>query len=256
LVAELERPAVAIIKHANPCGAAEADGLAAAYAKALACDPVSAFGGIVATAGVVDEPLARALAETFLEVIIAAEVTREALAILERKKRLRVLTLDAEGWRAEGAHAGWQPRPIAGGLLLQAPDRLEDEVRGAKVVTKRQPTDAEWDAMAFGWAVCRHVKSNAIIFSHADRTAAIGAGQMSRVDSSKLAVMKATGSLKGSAVASDAFFPFADGVEAAAEAGASAVIQPGGSIRDEEVIAMADQCGMTMVFTGRRHFRH
>ena len=167
-----------------------------------------------------------------------------------------MLTLDAAGWAADEALAAWQPRPISGGLLLQMPDRLEDEVRGGDVVTGRQPTDDEWSAMVFGWAVCRHVKSNAIVFAQADRTTAIGAGQMSRVDSSRLAVMKATSSLEGSAVASDAFFPFADGVEAAAEAGATAVVQPGGSIRDEEVIAAADACGLTMVFTGRRHFRH
>jgi phosphoribosylaminoimidazolecarboxamide formyltransferase/IMP cyclohydrolase len=246
-----------IVKHANPCGAARSDvSLLDAYAKARACDPVSAFGGIVATAGVIDEQLAMTLADSFLEVIIASEVTSQARAVLSRKKRLRVLTLDDKGWCADKAHSALQPRPIAGGLLLQVIDSLNDEVSGARVVTQRQPTEQEWAAMTFGWAVCRHVKSNAIVFSFADRTAAIGAGQMSRVDSSNLAVMKATESLTGSALASDAFFPFADGVEAAAEAGATAVVQPGGSIRDEEVIAAADACNLAMVFTGRRHFRH
>ena len=246
-----------IVKHANPCGAARSElSLLDAYDKARACDPVSAFGGIVATAGVIDETLALTLAESFLEVIIASDVTTAAREVLARKKRLRVLTLDGEGWCADEAQGALQPRPIAGGLLLQALDSLDEEVRGARVVTKRQPTEQEWAAMTFGWAVCRHVKSNAIVFSFEDRTAAIGAGQMSRVDSSKLAVMKATESLTGSALASDAFFPFADGVEAAADAGATAVVQPGGSIRDEEVIAAADARGLAMVFTGRRHFRH
>ena len=246
-----------IVKHANPCGAARSEAsLLDAYSKARACDPVSAFGGIVATAGVIDEELALTLSESFLEVIIASDVSPAAREVLGQKKRLRVLTLDPEGWCADAAHQALQPRPIAGGLLLQAMDSLEKDIRGGRVVTKRQPSEEEWRAMSFGWTLCRHVKSNAIVFSFADRSAAIGAGQMSRVDSSKLAVMKATASLAGSALASDAFFPFADGVEAAAEAGATAVIQPGGSIRDEEVIAAADACNLAMVFTGRRHFRH
>ena len=254
---DLGKQGLVIVKHANPCGAARSESsLLDAYNKARACDPVSAFGGIVASAGVIDAELAATLAESFLEVIIAADVTSEARELLAVKKRLRVLTLDNAGWAADVAQKSFEPRPISGGLLLQAQDSLDEDVRQSKVVTRRQPSEEEWQAMAFGWAVCRHVKSNAIVFSFADRTAAIGAGQMSRVDSSKLAVMKATSSLQGTALASDAFFPFADGVEAAAAAGASAVVQPGGSIRDEEVIAAADACNLAMVFTGRRHFRH
>lgn len=248
---------LAIVKHTNPCGAARSDeSLLDAYHKARACDPVSAFGGIVATAGVIDAAVAAELAETFLEVILAADVTPEARELLSRKKRLRVLTLDAEGWTAEMAHATWQPRPIAGGMLVQAPDGLDQAVRNLRVVTKRQPTDDEWAALEFGWTVVRHVKSNAIVFSHADRTAAVGAGQMSRVDAVRIAVLKATASLEGTICASDAFFPFADGVQSASEAGATAVIQPGGSIRDDEVIAAADALGLAMVFSGRRHFKH
>ncbi len=254
---DLGEQGLVIVKHANPCGAARSESsLLDAYNKARACDPVSAFGGIVASAGVIDAALATILAESFLEVIIASDVTADARAILAAKKRLRVLTLDKEGWAGSGADDVLQPRPISGGLLLQELDSLGLDVRESKVVTRRSPTEDEWNAMTFGWAVCRHVKSNAIVFSFADRTAAIGAGQMSRVDSSKLAVMKATNSLQGTALASDAFFPFADGVQAAAEAGATAVVQPGGSIRDEEVIAAADALDLAMVFTGRRHFRH
>ena len=254
LAADLGPDGVVIVKHANPCGAARSvESLLAAYTAARACDPVSAFGGIVATRGVIDAALAETLTETFLEVILASEITEAARAILARKKRLRVLTLDSAGW---GKNTALQPRPIAGGLLLQTPDTLGDEVRTGKVVTERQPTKDEWASMAFGWVVCKHVKSNAIIFSEPDRTAAIGAGQMSRVDSSKIAVMKSTASLTGTSLASDAFFPFADGVIAAADAGATAVVQPGGSIRDEEVIEAANARGMAMVFTGRRHFRH
>lgn len=246
---------IVVVKHTNPCGAARSEaGLLDAYEKARAVDPVSAFGGIVATMGTIDEALAATLSETFLEVILASSVTEEAKAVFARKKRLRVLTLDEAGWSTEELPA--VPRAISGGVLVQEDDLIEEVVRSCEVVTQRQPTEEEWQAMTFGWALCRHVKSNAIVFAHADRAAAIGAGQMSRVDSSKLAVMKATDSLEGSIVASDAFFPFPDGVEAAAEAGATAVVQPGGSIKDADVIAAADRLGLAMVFTGRRHFRH
>ena len=247
---------IAIIKHANPCGAAVSRGsLLDAYERARACDPVSSFGGIVCTQGVIDEPLAAALAETFLEVVLASGVTDSAQQWLSRKKRLRLLTLDAAGW-ARDAHA-WLPRPVSGGVLVQQADPGQGDAEATwKIVTTRTPTDHEWSAMRFGWAMCQHVKSNAIVFAHANATAAIGAGQMSRVDSSRVAVMKATASLEGTALASDAFFPFPDGVEAAAAAGATAVIQPGGSIRDDEVVARADELGLAMVFTGRRHFRH
>lgn len=246
---------IVVVKHTNPCGAARSTaGLLDAYEKARAVDPMSAFGGIVATMGTIDEVLAAALSETFLEVILASDVTEEARAVFARKKRLRILTLDAAGWDADSLPA--VPRAISGGVLVQEDDQIVEVVRSCDVVTKRQPTEAEWEAMTFGWALCRHVKSNAIVFAHSDRAAAIGAGQMSRVDSSKLAVMKATDSLDGSIVASDAFFPFPDGVEAAAAAGATAVVQPGGSIKDPDVIAAADRLGLAMVFTGRRHFRH
>ncbi len=255
LARELGPRGVVVVKHTNPCGAAVGGGsLAEIYERARATDPTSAFGGIVATRGVLDRELAERLIETFLEVILCGEATLEAREILARKKRLRVLTLDEAGWAITGEVL--LERPISGGLLRQQADITPDDVRAARVVTARAPTEEEWQALSFGWTVARHVKSNAIVFAHADRTAAIGAGQMSRVDSSRVAVMKATGSLEGTALASDAFFPFADGVEAAAEAGATAVVQPGGSIRDEEVIEAADRLGLAMVFTGRRHFRH
>jgi phosphoribosylaminoimidazolecarboxamide formyltransferase/IMP cyclohydrolase len=246
---------VAIIKHTNPCGAAVApEGLVAAYRAARACDPTSAFGGIVATAGTLDAALAGELTETFLEVIVAAGASDEARALLARKKNLRLLLVPAAVWVERPA--AWIPRPVTGGLLVQAPDLAPDDVRSAEVVTQRAPTEEEWRALALAWTVVRHVKSNGIVFARADRTVGIGAGQMSRVDSSRIAVMKAQSSLVGSSLASDAFFPFADGVEAAAAAGATAIVQPGGSIRDPEVIAAADAAGLAMVFTGRRHFRH
>ena len=246
---------VAVLKHTNPCGAARSEiSLSDAYLNARACDPTSAFGGIVATQGVVDEELANHLAETFLEVVLATDFTEGALAALSRKKNLRLITLTTEGWTADGGTV--LSRPISGGMLLQDQD-IELDVRADwKLATEREPTAEEWDALEFAWTVVRHVKSNAIVFAHGDRTVGVGAGQMSRVDSSKLAVWKARSSLEGTAVASDAFFPFADGVEAAAEAGATAIIQPGGSIRDEEVIEAANRLGLAMVFTGRRHFRH
>ncbi|MGM0577539.1 MAG: bifunctional phosphoribosylaminoimidazolecarboxamide formyltransferase/IMP cyclohydrolase [Myxococcota bacterium] len=255
LARDLGPEGVVVVKHLNPCGAARSStSLLEAYEKARACDPTSAFGGIVATAGVVDAELAETLASTFLEVIVARDVADDAREILARKKNLRVLTLDEAGWlRPE---RDLLVRPVSGATLVQEADLTPDDVRGAKVVTERAPTDEEWAAMSFGWTVCRHVKSNAIVFSRGDRTAAIGAGQMSRVDSSRIAVIKAQDTLEGSAVASDAFFPFPDGVEAAAEAGATAVVQPGGSIRDDRVIEAADRLGLAMVFTGRRHFRH
>jgi len=265
LASDLGPEGVAIFKHTNPCGAALSSGsLVEAYRKARDCDPVSYFGGIVGTRGVVDEGLAQDLVERFLEVIVCGGVTDAARAILAKKKKLRVLVVPEAAW-ALAQEAVLQPRPISGGLLLQQADGLVQDVRSCSVVTERQPTEAEWAAMAFGWKVVKHVKSNAIVFAQADRTVGIGAGQMSRVDSSRIAVAKSKGwdvpdfkvlSLEGSAVASDAFFPFADGVLAAADAGASAVIQPGGSIRDKEVIEAANSRNLAMVFTGHRHFRH
>ncbi len=250
---------VAIVKHNNPCGAARSPrSLLEAYELARACDPVSAFGGIVATSGVLDVELAQALADTFLEVIVASEVTAEARAVLGRKKNLRVLVLPAAAWPVQGRVL--EPRAIHGGLLVQERDPGGVDVRRARVVTQRAPTDEEWRSLEFAWTVARHVKSNAIVFARGDRTVGVGAGQMSRVDSTRIAAIKARetdpAGLVGSGVASDAFFPFADGVLAAAEAGATALIQPGGSIRDDEVIAAADAQNLAMVFTGRRHFKH
>ena len=255
LAADLGPTGIAVIKHTNPCGAARSDtSLLDAYHAARACDPVSAFGGIVATQGIIEAPLAQELVETFLEVVIAAGVSPEAKEIFAAKKRLRVLVASEEAWQKPSA--SWIPRPISGGLLIQEADNLRQNIRDCDVVTKRTPTEEEWRAMEFGWLVVKHVKSNAIVFTRENRTVGIGAGQMSRVDSSRIAVLKAQDSLEGSAVSSDAFFPFADGVEAAAAAGATAIIQPGGSMRDQEVIEASNSLGLTMVFTGHRHFKH
>ena len=278
LARDLGPSSVTVIKHTNPCGAATSErSLVEAYRKARACDPVSSFGGIVATPGTIDVAFAQELVETFLEVIIASDVDADAREILSRKKNLRVLVVPPSGWRQEVGSLAC--RAIAGGWLLQQTDVPNEDLRQGKVVTKRHPTESEWQALAFNWRVATHVKSNAIVFGQADRTLAIGAGQMSRVESAKLGVMKALGprdegniqsffravadtigqqehDLMGTAVASDAFFPFADGLEACAQAGASCVVQPGGSRRDAEVIAAADRLGMAMVFSGRRHFRH
>jgi phosphoribosylaminoimidazolecarboxamide formyltransferase/IMP cyclohydrolase len=255
LARDLGPTGIAVIKHTNPCGAARSrTSLLHAWEQARACDPVSAFGGIVATQGVIDGPLATSFLEGFLEVVLAADVTDEAREIFARKKNLRLLTLDEVGFRAPGRVL--VPRPVSGGILVQDADLGLEQVRDGRVVTERAPTEAEWESLDLAWLVAKHVKSNAIIFAFPDRIAAVGAGQMSRVDSSRIAVFKATTPLAGSAVASDAFFPFADGVEAAAEAGATAVVQPGGSIRDAEVIAAANARDLAMVFTGKRHFRH
>jgi phosphoribosylaminoimidazolecarboxamide formyltransferase/IMP cyclohydrolase len=262
LVAEFEPPAVAIIKHANPCGIAVADTLEQAYAKALACDPVSAFGGIVAVNRTLDAATAAAIAKLFVEVIIAPEVAADARAILAAKKNLRVLVA---GGMPDPEAAGMTLRSLSGGYLLQGRD---DAVTAGelKVVTKRAPTNAEMTDLEFAYRVCKHTKSNAIVYAKDGATVGVGAGQMSRVDSARIAAWKSADAAKaagesgrrtdGSVVASDAFFPFADGLLAAAEAGATAVIQPGGSMRDDEVIAAADDKGLAMVFTGMRHFRH
>ena len=263
LVAEFERPAVAIIKHANPCGVAEADDLPGAYARALACDPVSAFGGIVAVNRPLDAETAAAIAEIFVEVIVAPSVTPEAESLLAGKKNLRLLVTD--GLPDPGA-PGLTIKALSGGFLVQGRDNGRVGREALKVVTKRAPSDAELDDLLFAFRVTKHVKSNAIVYAKGGATVGVGAGQMSRVDSARMAAMKAreaaaaagdSGSwTAGSAVASDAFFPFADGLLATIEAGATAVIQPGGSLRDEEVIAAADEAGIAMVFTGLRHFRH
>ncbi len=266
LVAEFdpdETAAVAIIKHANPCGVATAGSLVEAYAKALVCDPVSAFGGIVALNRPLDAEAAREIAKLFTEVVIAPEVTEEAAAIMGKKKNLRLLVA---GGLPDPRAGGVTLKTVAGGFLLQARDNGTTRDLDLKVVTKRAPTNAELVDLKFAFTVAKHVKSNAIVYAKDGATVGIGAGQMSRVDSARMAAWKAQEAAKaaglpeslakGSVVASDAFFPFADGLLAAAEAGATAVIQPGGSMRDEEVIKAADEAGLAMVFTGMRHFRH
>ncbi len=254
LACEFPRPAAAIIKHTNPCGAACADDVASAYAKARACDPTSAFGGVVAVNRPVDEAFARALGETFLECVIAPGFSDGARAELAKKKNLRLLAYStATGERIPG---GLQVRTIPGGALVQTRDAELVPARDAKVVTKRAPTEAELRALDFAWRVAKHVKSNAIVLARDEVTVGVGAGQMSRVDSVKLAVQKAQSPTAGCVLASDAFFPFRDGPDAAAAAGVTAIIQPGGSVRDQEVIAAADEHDVAMVFTGMRHFRH
>jgi phosphoribosylaminoimidazolecarboxamide formyltransferase/IMP cyclohydrolase len=254
LASEFRRPGVAIIKHNNPCGAAEQDSLTEAYVKALACDPVSAFGGVLAFNQTLDGATAEEVAKLFVECIVAPGYDAAALEKLAAKKNLRLLEM-LRGEIVEELDL----KRIAGGVLAQEPDRHELAESDLKVVTDRAPTAAEKRALMFGWKVCKHVKSNAIVFAREGQTVGVGAGQMSRVDSVKIAVIKAATaglSLEGSVVASDAFFPFPDGVEEAGKAGATAVIQPGGSVRDAEVIAAANKLGMAMVFSGVRHFRH
>jgi phosphoribosylaminoimidazolecarboxamide formyltransferase / IMP cyclohydrolase len=251
LAREFSSPAVAIIKHNNPCGAAENVSLAEAYRQALACDPVSAFGGVIALNRRVDAESAAELEKLFVECIAAPGYEKAALEKFSSKKNLRLLEMPSAAPSEE-----LELKRIAGAILVQEGDHRSVAESEWKTVTSRQPTEAERRAMAFGWIVCKHVKSNAIVFAGEGQTLGVGAGQMSRVDSVKLAVMKAQLPLKGSIVASDAFFPFPDGVEEAAKAGAAAVIQPGGSVRDNEVIAAADRLGLAMVFTGVRHFRH
>ena len=265
LVSELgaDTPAVAIIKHANPCGVARADTLEAAYGAALRCDPVSAFGGIVALNRAVDAATAAAMSEVFTEVIIAPEFDDDALEVLSAKKNLRLL---AAGSLADPAAAGRTVKSVAGGYLLQGRDNGVIGASDLRVVSKRAPTDAELADLLFAFKVAKHVKSNTIVYARDGATVGIGAGQMSRVDAARIAARKSAEAAEaagapaplaqGSVVASDAFFPFADGLLVTAEAGATAVIQPGGSIRDDEVIAAADAAGLAMVFTGMRHFRH
>ncbi len=255
LIGEFERPTAAILKHSNPCGLASGETLAEAWENAYATDRQAPFGGVIIVNRTMDGALAASISEIFTEVIIAPRFGAEALAILERKKNLRLMVA-REGM---GADALQEIRSVVGGVLVQDRDRAVDAPSRFKVVTRRQPTPQEWDSMIFGWKVCKHVRSNAIVYCRGERTLGIGAGQMSRIDSSRIAVWKAGESgldLRGSAVASEALFPFADGLVAAADAGATAAIQPGGSIRDDEVIRAADERGMAMVFTGIRHFRH
>ena len=249
LVNEFDSPATAIIKHTNPCGCAVQDTLAASYRRAFECDTVSAFGGVVGFNRAVDEETARECAKTFLEAIAAPDYTPEALAVLGAKKNLRVMKVAAGGDRLV-------VKTISGGFLVQTADTMAFDRATTQVKTARAPSDAEWAALEFAWKVAKHVKSNAIVFARAGQTVGVGAGQMSRVDSVRIAAMKAALPLAGTVVGSDAYFPFPDGVEEAARHGATAVIQPGGSIRDADVIEAADRLGLAMVFTGVRHFRH
>ncbi len=255
--------AVAIIKHANPCGVAEGESLKEAYLKALACDPTSAFGGIVAVNRTLDAEAAAEIVKVFTEVIIAPNATNEAVEIIAAKKNLRLLVT---GGLPDPRAPGFAAKTVAGGLLVQSRDNVVVDDLELKVVTKRAPTDKELGDLRFAFRVAKHVKSNAIVYVKDGATVGVGAGQMSRVDSSRIAARKALDAAesaglaapltKGSVVASDAFFPFADGLVSAIEAGATAVIQPGGSMRDDEVIAAADAAGIAMVFTRVRHFRH
>jgi phosphoribosylaminoimidazolecarboxamide formyltransferase/IMP cyclohydrolase len=262
-VAEFAAPTIVIVKHANPCGVASAATLAEAWDLALRCDPVSAFGGIVALNRILDEATATKIASIFTEVIIAPDATEGAQAVLARKKNVRLLLT---GGLPDPAAPGLIPRGVSGGFLVQTRDDGRVTRETLKVVTKRAPTEAERDDLLFAFRVCKHVKSNAIVYVRGGATVGVGAGQMSRVDSARIAAWKSAEAAKaagldapltqGSVVASDAFFPFADGLEAAIAAGATAVIQPGGSMRDGEVIAAADAAGVAMVMTGMRHFRH
>jgi phosphoribosylaminoimidazolecarboxamide formyltransferase/IMP cyclohydrolase len=273
---EFTEPAAVVVKHTNPCGVATGSSAADAYVRARDADNLAAFGGIVALNRTVDVAAAEAIVSTFIEALIAPGVDAPARGVLARKANMRVVTADMRALDSDG----WELRSILGAVLVQQRDHVEEALQqwpagerafdgaglprdlpGAalKVVTRRQPTPEEWEALRFAWRVCAHVKSNAVVFTDAARTRAIGAGQMSRVDAVHVAVAKAAASnisLTGTVAASDAFFPFRDGLDAIAKAGATAIVQPGGSVRDSEVIAAADEHGIAMVFTGRRHFRH
>ncbi len=254
LVKEFDQTAVAIIKHNNPCGCALGATPVEAYVKARATDPVSAFGGVLAFNRPVDLAAAKEITSTFVEVVIAPAFTEEALAELKRKKDLRLLDV---GPLSKATAEGYDLKKLVGGLIVQDRDLgVIKDIKALAVPTARKPTEEEYAACAFAWVVCKHVKSNAIIYGRPGEIVGIGAGQMSRVDSVKLAAMKAQSSVKGCVMASDAFFPFRDGIDAAAEAGISCVIQPGGSIRDPEVTKAVDEHGMAMILTGMRHFRH
>jgi phosphoribosylaminoimidazolecarboxamide formyltransferase/IMP cyclohydrolase len=254
LAKEYKACAVAIIKHNNPCGVALGTTPVEAYVKARETDPVSAFGGVIAFNRPVDLAAAKEITSTFVEVVIAPGFAEDALAELKRKKDLRLLDV---GPLTQVKQEGYDLKKLVGGLIVQDRDLgVLTDLRSLKVPTVRKPTDEEYAACAFAWTVCKHVKSNAIIYAKPGQTVGIGAGQMSRVDSVKLAAMKAQMPVKGCVMASDAFFPFRDGLDAAAQAGITAVIQPGGSIRDAEIVKAADEQGLAMILTGMRHFRH
>jgi len=249
LVREFDQPASAIIKHTNPCGCAEADSLVESYRRSFEADPVAAFGGVLAFNRAVDGETAAEIAKSFVEAIAAPDYTAEALEALAPKKNLRLIRVDA-------GTPGLVVRSISGGYLAQTPDVHQLSRDETEVKTQRAPNEQEWAGLEFAWKVVKHVKSNAIVYARAGQTISVGAGQMSRVDSVKVGAMKAVLPLRGCVLASDAFFPFPDGLEEAARHGVTAVIQPGGSVRDAEVITAADQLGLAMVFTGVRHFRH
>jgi phosphoribosylaminoimidazolecarboxamide formyltransferase/IMP cyclohydrolase len=250
LIQEFDQPASAIIKHTNPCGCAEAGTQVESYRRAFEADPVSAYGGVLAFNRALDEETAREVSKTFIEAIAAPDYAPGARTVLASKKNLRLLKVDPA---AEG-----EPvlKSISGGYLVQTVDAHRLERSECKVVTERAPSDEEWRALEFGWKVCKHVKSNAIVYARAGQSVSAGAGQMSRVDSVKVGAMKAVLPLPGTVLASDAFFPFPDGIEEAAKHGITAVIQPGGSVRDDLVIEAANKLGLAMVFTAVRHFRH
>jgi phosphoribosylaminoimidazolecarboxamide formyltransferase/IMP cyclohydrolase len=264
IVLEFDEPAAAVIKHTNPCGAAIGDSAGEAYVRARDADSLAAFGGIVALNRPLDRAAADAIVSTFIEAVIAPDVAADARPVLATKPNMRVVVADFDALRG----GGLEMRSILGAALIQERDVVvearqawgEGRPEGLRVVTRRQPSADEWEALRFAWRVCAHVKSNTVIFTDRTRTLAIGAGQMSRVDAVEVAIMKARSrgdrALERSVAASDAFFPFRDGLDAVAAAGATAVVQPGGSVRDSEVIAAADEHGLAMVFTGRRHFRH
>jgi phosphoribosylaminoimidazolecarboxamide formyltransferase / IMP cyclohydrolase len=249
LAQEFEEPVCAIIKHTNPCGTASGKTLAEAYKRALECDPVSAFGGVIGVNRPLDGAAAEEMAKLFLEVIAAPSFEKAAVEKFAAKKNLRLVEIATSPQR-------WVLKNVSGGILVQDSDLHRLKESDLKVVTKREPTPEEKRALLFAWKVCKHVKSNAILYSRDGQTVGVGAGQMSRVDSCRIGAQKAVLPLKGTVAASDAFFPFPDGVEEIAKAGATAIIQPGGSVRDQEVIEAADRLGLAMVFTGVRHFRH
>jgi len=254
LAKEYGQTAAVIVKHNNPCGVATAESLVDAYRKARDCDPVSAFGGVIAFNRMVDMETAKEITSTFVEVVVAPEFAPDALQELKRKKDIRLLDI---GPKVMGSPEGMDMKRIVGGLIYQDRDLgTIADIKKLVVATQRKPTDEEYEGLAFAWKVCKHVKSNTIVFAAKDRTIGIGAGQMSRLDSVRIAVMKAQFPLKGTVLASDAFFPFRDALDEAAKAGMTAVIQPGGSIKDEEVIKAANEHGLAMVFSGMRHFRH
>ena len=253
LSAEFETPCAVVIKHNNPCGVAVSrEALADAYLKARNCDPVSAFGSVLGFNRPVDFQTAQAITQTFVEAVIAPGYEPKALKRLGSRKNLRLLRSAV----SEEPPPRWDYKRVEGGLLVQEMDRGPEDESGWRVVTDRSPSPGEWEALRFAWKVAKHVKSNAIVYTSSEQTVGIGVGQMSRVDSARLAISKALGPLQGCVMASDAFFPFRDGIDIAAEAGIRAVIQPGGSVRDAEVVQAANQKQMAMVLTGRRHFRH